>query len=71
MKLNKKKVFALALAVCMAAILSFSTLAWFSDSDSVDNKFQIADSTQQPDKIFSVDVREKVDIDGDGVFDPD
>ena len=71
MKLNKKKVFALALAVCMVAILSFSTLAWFSDSDSVDNKFQIADSTQQPDKIFSVDVREKVDIDGDGVFDPD
>lgn len=71
MKLNKKKVFALSLAICLIAILSFSTLAWFSDSDSVNNKFQIADSTQNPDNIFSVDVREKVDIDGDGVFDPD
>lgn len=70
MKLNKKKILALSLAVCLVAILSFSTLAWFSDSDSVDNKFQIADSTQNPNNIFSVDVREKVDIDGDGIFDP-
>ena len=67
MKLNKKKVLALALAVCLVAILSFSTLAWFSDSDSVTNQFHTATSDDEdPDDIFSVDIFEYTDSDGDG-----
>ena len=59
MKLNKKKVFALALAVCLIATLSFGTLAWFTDDDSVTNDFMIAGSeNEKPDEIFSVDVWE-------------
>ena len=69
MKMTKKKLFTLAVAVCMIAILSFSTLAWFADDDSVTNKFQMATSTQDKDDIFSVDVLEGIDKDGDGVID--
>ena len=32
MKLNKKKVFTIALAICLIAILSMGSLAWFSDT---------------------------------------
>lgn len=66
--MNKKKLLSLALAVIMIAILSFGTLAWFSDSDDVTNNFYIAssDDPSDPDDIFSVDVWEKVDTDGDG-----
>ncbi len=66
MKLNKKKIVTLALAVCLIAILSVGTLAWFTDSDSVTNKFHVATSTEDPDDIFSVDIKENVDTDGDG-----
>ncbi len=69
MKFNRKKVFVLALSVCLIAILSFSTLAWFTDFDEVNNAFHVATSTGDPDDIFSVDVREKVDTDGDGIVD--
>lgn len=69
MKLNKRKVLTASLAVSLVAILSFSTIAWFSDTDEVTNKFMVADSTQKPDDIFSVDVFEQIDTDGDGVFD--
>ena len=59
MKFNKKKVLAVALAVCLLAILSVGTLAWFSDSDSVDNKFMIADSSDNTESdIFNIDVWE-------------
>ena len=59
--MNKKKLFSLALAVIMIAILSFGTLAWFNDSDSVKNEFHIAtsDDPSDPDDIFSVDLWEK------------
>lgn len=67
-KNTKKKLFVVAVAVCLIAILSFTTLAWFSDADSVTNEFLIADSESQPDKIFSVDVWEPVDKDGDGEY---
>ena len=69
MKMNKKKVFTLALAVCLIAILSMGSLAWFSDADSVTNDFMIADSADTPDEIFSVDVWENTpdgDKDQDG-----
>lgn len=60
MKLTKKKVLVAALAVCLAAIISMGTLAWFSDDDAVTNEFLIADSTDtDPEDIFSVDVWEK------------
>ena len=60
MRMNKTKVLALALAVCMLAIASFSSLAWFTHQDSVTNDFLIAGSEDQnPDKVFSVDVWEE------------
>ena len=59
MKLNKKKVFTLALAVCLIAILSMGSLAWFTDNDSVNNDFFIAGSEDEnPDDVFSIDVWE-------------
>ncbi|MBQ6852436.1 MAG: hypothetical protein IJO04_05350 [Oscillospiraceae bacterium] len=70
MKMTKKKVFAAALAVCLVAILSMSTLAWFSAQDTVKNEFFVADSTDtDKNDIFSVDVLERVDTDGNGVYD--
>lgn len=77
MRMTKKKVIALALVVCLIAILSLSSLAWFTDDDSVTNKFQIAGSEDaNPDDIFSVDVWEKDDPtsnekDQDGITYPD
>lgn len=69
--MNKKKIVSLALIVCMIAILSFSSLAWFSDADEVTNKFMVASSgdPSDPDDIFSVDVKENIDTDGDGKTD--
>lgn len=69
MKLTKKKVFTLALAVCLIATLSMGTLAWFTDDDVAQNDFMIAGSDENADKVFSVDVWE--DRDGDGVADDD
>ena len=67
MKMTKKKVFVTALAVCLIATLSMGSLAWFSAQDSVTNNFYVADSTDNnPEDIFSVDVYEKYDSDGDG-----
>ena len=69
--MNKKKVLSLSLVIIMIAILSFSSLAWFNDRDSVTNEFMIAtsDDPSDPDDIFSVDVWEEVDTDGDGEVD--
>lgn len=61
MKMTKKKVFVVAIAVCLIAVLSMSTLAWFSASDDVTNKFYVADSADTPDEIFSVEVTETGD----------
>lgn len=72
MKLTKKKVFVAALALCLVAILSMGTLAWFSDSDEVKNDFMITDSdtVTNPDDVFSIDIYEtKVDADGNVVTD--
>ena len=66
----KKRVFVAALAVCLIAILSMGTLAWFSAQDSVKNEFFVAASDDlDKDDIFSVDVMERVDTDEDGVYD--
>ena len=66
--MSKKKLLSLALVIIMIATLSFGTLAWFTDSDEVTNKFMVAGSEDEnPDDIFSVDVWE--DVDGDGIED--
>lgn len=66
MKMTKKKVFAVALAICVVSILSLGSLAWFVDSDSVENTFHIADSNDKPNDVFSIDIFEMKDNDGDG-----
>lgn len=59
MKLTKKKVFVAALAVCLVAILSLGTLAWFTDTKSVENKFYFATSEDDtPDEVFSIELTE-------------
>lgn len=66
MKMTKKKIFVIALAVCLLATLSMGSLAWFSDSDSVNNNFYVGDGGENADNIFSVNIWEHVDSDGDG-----
>lgn len=67
MKLNKRKVFVTAVVVCLVAILSFGTLAWFTDSDEVTNKFMTATSgNDTPDSVFNVDIYETVKNDETG-----
>ena len=67
MKLTKKKVFVIALAICLIATLSFSTLAWFNAQDEVKNQFFVADSDDTTaDDIFSVDVWEPAGEDENG-----
>ena len=56
--MNKKKVFALALAVCMIAILSMSTLAWFNDSEEIVNDFMFDDSDNDGTVDFKVNLFE-------------
>lgn len=58
MKMTKKKVFVTALAICLIAIISMGTLAWFNASDSITNEFKIADSNGDGTPDFSVDVWE-------------
>ena len=65
MKMTKKKVFVAALAVCLVAILSLSTLAWFTATDEVENVFKVStdNQTQKPD--FKLDLFEhEADEDG-------
>lgn len=63
--MNKKKLLSLALVVIMIATISFSSLAWFTDKDAAENKFNIGftgdGDLEDPDQIFSVDVKEDVD----------
>lgn len=69
MKLTKKKVLVSALVISLVAILSMGTLAWFTDTDEVENEFKVAVSTEDADDIFSIDVRELVDTNDDGIGD--
>lgn len=66
--MNKKKLLSLALVVIMIATISFSSLAWFTDTDSAKNEFTIGGAEQgDPDQIFSVEVKEYVDGENDPV----
>ena len=72
MKLTKKKVVALSLVICLIAIASLGTLAWFNAQDEVTNNFYIANSEDDADDIFSVDVWEDntpEDVDGEPKLD--
>ena len=69
MKLTKKKVLVSALVISLVAILSVGSLAWFTDTDDVTNDFKVAVSTEDADDIFSIDVRELVDTNDDGIGD--
>lgn len=51
--------FLVAVAVCLVAIISAGTLAWFSDSDSVKSTFYVASSNEEADDIFSVGLQGK------------
>ncbi len=68
MKLSKKKVFTLALAVCLIAILSLGSLAWFTDEDSVTNDFYVGDTDTDADEVFGIDLWENRDTNGDGDY---
>lgn len=65
MKLTKKKVFLAALAICLIAILSMGTLAWFNAQDEAENIFYVTNADEGEDAIFSVDITEFVADDGD------
>ena len=60
MKNTKKKVLVGALVLSLAAIVSVGSIAWYSASSNVQNKFFVASSTDpDPDKTFSIKVIEK------------
>ena len=62
MKLSKKKIFVVSLAVCLIAILSFGTLAWFTAEDTATNKFMVSTSDTNGTPDFSIQLFEhKVD----------
>lgn len=67
MKLNKKKVLVASLAISLVAILSFGTIAWFSAEDSIENQFLFADSDDDGNTDFTVDVVESNDPEDDGL----
>ena len=68
MRITKKKVFVVALAVCLVAILSMGTLAWFTDSDDITNTFKVATNENNTDPDFSVKVSE-TGLDGQETID--
>lgn len=78
MKFNKKKVFVVALAISLVAILSMGTLAWFTASQSIENIFQVSttDDNQTPDfsillyeNIVDPDTGKMIDTNGDDTID--
>ncbi len=58
MKMTKKKVFVAALAICLIAIISMGTLAWFNATDDITNNFKVATNENDTDPTFSVKVSE-------------
>lgn len=58
MKMTKKKVFVAALAICLVAIISMGTLAWFNATDDITNNFKVATDENDTDPTFSVKVSE-------------
>ena len=78
MKMTKKKVFVAALAICLIAIISAGTLAWFQATDTVTNIFQVStdDETQNADfkiTLYETEVNPETnefgDANGNGAID--
>lgn len=60
--MKKKVLFLAAVTVCLIAVFSTATLAWFNHRDSITDKFYVATSEDEsPTDIFSVDVWEMVE----------
>ena len=59
MKMTKKKVFVVALAICLITTISMGTLAWFSAEDKLDNSFIMNSELN-----FEIDVWEIIDDEG-------
>ena len=64
--MSKRKIFVAALAVCLIAILSMGSLAWFNATDKVTNTFMFDDSDGDGTPDFKVDVFESNDPEEDG-----
>lgn len=54
----KRKTLIVAVVVCLAAILALGSLAVFSTSDDITNKFMVATSDDPDQEIFDIDVWE-------------
>lgn len=54
----KRKTLIVAVAVCLVAILALGSLALFTDTDDITNKFMVASSDDPDQEIFDVDVWE-------------
>ncbi len=57
--MNKRKIFVVAVAVCLVAILSLGTLAWFTDEDAITNEFYVGSTDVEPDEVFGIDLWEE------------
>ncbi len=66
MKMSKKKIFVSALAICLIALLSMGSLAWFNATDSVENVFKFDDTDGDGTPDFKIEVFE-TDANGDEV----
>lgn len=69
--MSKRKIFIAAIAICLVAILSMGTLAWFTDEDKVTNKFYVGDTTTDADEVFGIDLWETSDKNGDDTITDD
>lgn len=66
--MSKKKIFVVAVSVCLVAILSLGTLAWFTAEDTVTNNFYVGDTETEADEVFGIDLWENRDTNGDGDY---
>lgn len=66
--MSKRKIFIVALSVCLVAILSLGTLAWFTAEDNVTNNFYVGDTDTEADEVFGIDLWENRDTNGDGDY---
>lgn len=69
--MSKRKIFIAAVAICLVAIISMGTLAWFTDEDEITNKFYVGDTTTDADEVFGIDLWETTDTNGDGTITDD
>ncbi len=57
MKMNKRRILAVSLIVCVVAILSLGSLAWFTDKEEVTNTFVFV-TPETPEDGFSIKLYE-------------